>query len=154
MNFKLKTVIKSLIFGCISAIILMFFELRYLFSSADFSLIKPGIVLLLVSQSIFFAIVFLVTPLTLKYIRMGYHKGNHLYNIGLALQIITILFVVIAAIYVPYLFYLNFIIGFTLLCIGVISNYKTKNELAITFILWGIAILISSFFFTSVGYLA
>ena len=152
MNFSPRVLIKPLVFGFITAIILMFLELRYLFGSADFGQISPGPMFLLVTQVIIFAIAFLVAPITLKYIKTGFPKGNHLENIGVALQFISILLVVIALICSPPLIFINFLISPALVCIGLISNHRRKNGLPIGFILWGIAAFILTYLLTSVHY--
>jgi len=152
MNFRLGMLIKPLVFGFITTIILMFFELRYLFGAADFGQISPGPVYLLVSQVIIFTVAFLVAPVTFKYIKKGFPKGNHLENIGVTLQVISVLLVVIALIYSPSLIFINFLISLTLVCFGLISYRRTKNELAVGFILWGIAAFILSYLLASVHY--
>ncbi len=152
MNFTPKILIKPLVLGCIFAVILMFFELRYVYSDADFSLIKPTVIFLLVSQAIFFTLVFLVVTLAVKYVRNGFLKRNRLEGMGLALLFIHLVSFLIALTYIPYLTYLNLIISVILIFVAVISYRRTKNELAIAFILWGIVIFIFSLMFTGVGY--
>lgn len=151
MRFRFKIVTMSLIFGFICSIILMYFELRYFFSDIDFDKISPGLMFMLLSHSIFFTIVFLVSTLTLRYIKNGSHEKNHLNDVGLVLQIISI-FLLLAAFYIPYLIYLLFAIILILLCFGLILYHRTKQEISISFILWGIAILILLYLLTSVAY--
>lgn len=153
MVFSLKTVGRPLIFGFVLPVILMFFELRYLFSDADFNQkIQPRVFLLLVSQVVFFALAFLVATLTLKYAKKDFLKGNLLDSIGLVLLFFNFLSFLIAIRDIPYLTYLNLLVSIILSIIGVISYRRTKNELAVTFILWGIVVFVLSLLFTSVGY--
>ncbi len=157
MSFlKLKKVLIFLILGCFSSIILMFFELRYLFSDKDMYLdhVSPGFIIILISQSIFFTMIFLAATLSIKYMKKDFHERNplkYLDSIGLALQLISI-FLVLSIFSFPYGIYILAVISFTLLCLGLILYRQTKNDLSKSFVLWGIAILILLYLLTSISF--
>ena len=152
MKLGLSMFIKPLFFGFITASVLMFFELRYLFEAADFGQISPGPVYLLVLQTIFFGLVFWVATLTVKYVKNGFLKGNRLEGIGLGLLFIHLFLFLIAITYIPLLTYLNLLISIISVLFGVILYCRAKKELAIVFILWGIVIFILTLLFTGIGY--
>lgn len=63
---------------------------------------------------------------------------------GLVLQILTII-LVLAILFLPYLARLFLPFGIIFLCLGITLYYQTKSKLSVSFILWGMAILISIF---------
>ncbi|WP_027398690.1 hypothetical protein [Anaerovorax odorimutans] len=154
--FNSKNILISLIFGGMSSIIILCFEVRYIFKDYQLS---HGF--LLIAQFILLSMLFLVLPYSLKYIKKEVRKNNQLKDlekIGLIFQLISVLLFLSVffsqyIIFFLYLFYYLFdIICFILLCMGVVLYGKTKNDLAMSFILWSIAMLILSYLFTNVGF--
>ena len=153
--FKFKKILIYLCFGCISSIVLMYFEFRYALSDIDFDKNFPGPMLVLLIQSILLAMIILAATLSLKYVKKNLHNNNdnpfkNLEKIGLALQLISI-FLMLGIFCFPYGSFFLIMINFILLCFGVIIYRQTKNDLSKSFILWGIAMLLLLFLLSSIS---
>lgn len=157
---ELRKVLISLLFGCISSIILLLYlEAKYNFTSKQdlysnvYTTQFPLIPVFLL-QALFFSIVFLYASLLFQAKRENLKEGNRLKaleKIGMALQILLV-FLTVSIFYFPILNNFFFMFSILLLCIGAILYYKTKSKLSVSIIIWGLAILFLTFLMIFLAY--
>ena len=150
--FKLKTVLALLTFGFLSATALLFLIFKYVFPDVDIDSITPSLTTILLFLTVFFAIIFAAASLALKFVRKDLRKDTpfkYLCNSGWVLQLIS-LFLILDMYHFPKGIYLLAGIGIILCCLGLALYGKTKNDLSLSFILWGTAILVLCYLLTNI----
>jgi hypothetical protein len=150
---KLKTALMVSAFGFLSAIALLFFVLRSVFPDIDIDSITPSLTAILLLLTVFFSIIFAAALLALKFVKKDFRKEipfKYLCNSGLILQLIS-LFLILGIYCFPKGIYLLAGISIILLCLGYVLYRKTIKGLSLSFILWGTALLILWYLFTSIS---
>jgi len=139
---RLRIVLISLLFGCIcSGIFLFYLNIKYHLQMPLFPVF--------LWQVLFFTIVFLYlyVLLLLQAKRENSTEESRLKSLGklrMALQILLILLTV-SVFFMPILSSFFFMFSILLLCIGAFLYYRTKSRLAVSLVLWGLAMLVLTY---------
>ena len=141
----LRKVLFSLIFGCISSVILLNIQLKDRIDYIDMA--EFPLVHIIMLQTLFFSIVFLYVSLLLQLKRESLKEGNRFKvfkKLALALQILLGTLTV-SVFYLPILGNFFYMFSILSLCAGAIFCYQGKSTFAFSFIVWGLAILILTY---------
>lgn len=150
--FGLRKILTSLIFGSISSIMLLYIELKNFFEYADKTDFAFTPVFLF--QTLLFSIVFLYVSLLFELKRenlKGENRFKTLEKLRLVLQILLALFMA-SIFYLPILGNFFFMFSILLLCFGAALYFQTKSKLAVSIILWALAILVLTYLMTILVY--
>ncbi len=137
---RLRIVLISLLFGFIcSGIFLLYLNIKYHLPIPLFPVF--------LWQVLFFTIVSLYVLLLLKAKEENSKGENHLKSLGklrTALQILLI-FLTASVFFMPILSSFFFLFSILLLCVGAFLYFRTKSRLSVSLVLWGLAMLGSTY---------
>lgn len=155
--FERKRLIIALITAGVSAVILIFIEFKYFIG--DSAQLSPGKISLFVCQYALLFFFFQAIPCTLNGLnkwRQGDSQLEILGKCGLVLEILSIVFVIIGFVSFssPYIVSVKTgtnIICCLLTCVAIVLYYRARSKLAISFVLWAIAIWLLEYILTGIG---
>lgn len=148
MKYWLRKCIISLVLGSISAMCIMYFL------NVDFAKTVNGPMHYLVFQSISLSAIFLAVYLLIKFIKETVktkHSLSTLEWLGILMQMGSI-FLIILEFFNLHFNFSFVIIGFILFCLGLITYKQKKHYISISFILWGVSLIIWIYTFSSASY--
>lgn len=143
--FGLRKVLHSLIFGCISSIVLLFIELEDIaqYIKYDINRFFTGLLL----QAVLLSIAFLYVSVVIQLIKGNHEDENHLKALErfrLALQVLLVMLTA-SVFFIPILNNFFFVFSILLGCVGAILYFKSKSRLSVSLIIWGLVILLLNY---------